>query len=108
MFNRRDFLKGLTVAAGTAAAGGGLSRHGQTVGLSANMSGFRAAKIPTVRIGFVGLGMRGSGAVQRMMHIEGVEITCKRCWLIAGSRSQMFIQAVKMPGKRCVREMILT
>ncbi|MCC8147055.1 MAG: Gfo/Idh/MocA family oxidoreductase [Bacteroidales bacterium] len=30
--------------------------------------------IPTVRIGFIGLGMRGKGAVTRMMAIEGVEI----------------------------------
>lgn len=30
--------------------------------------------IPTVRIGFVGLGMRGPGAVNRMTHIDGVEI----------------------------------
>ena len=39
------------------------------------MSGYRAPKIPTVRVGFVGLGMRGPGAVKRMTHIEGVEIT---------------------------------
>ena len=74
MFNRRDFLKGLSVAAGTAAVGGCLSSQNQALGMSVNMSGFRAAKIPTVRIGFVGLGMRGPGAVQRIMHIEGVEI----------------------------------
>lgn len=30
--------------------------------------------IPTVRIAFIGLGMRGPGAVERMTHIEGVEI----------------------------------
>lgn len=30
--------------------------------------------IPTVRIAFIGLGMRGSGAVQRIVHIPGVEI----------------------------------
>lgn len=30
--------------------------------------------IPVVRIAFIGLGMRGPGAVSRMTHIEGVEI----------------------------------
>src|SRR6478735_3159371 len=30
--------------------------------------------IPTVRIAFIGLGMRGPGAVERMTHIPGVEI----------------------------------
>lgn len=36
--------------------------------------GLRVAPIPTVRIGFIGIGMRGIGAVKRMMAIEGVEI----------------------------------
>lgn len=33
-----------------------------------------AAPIPTVRVAFIGLGMRGPGAVARMTNIEGVEI----------------------------------
>ena len=32
------------------------------------------APIPTVRVAFIGLGMRGPGAVERMTHIPGVEI----------------------------------
>ena len=39
-----------------------------------NMSGYAAPKIETVRIGFIGLGMRGPGAVNRMSKIQGVEI----------------------------------
>lgn len=31
-------------------------------------------KIPVVRVGFVGLGMRGPGAVERWTHIKGVDI----------------------------------
>ena len=31
--------------------------------------------IPTVRVGFVGLGMRGSDAVRRFMYLEGIEVT---------------------------------
>ena len=33
-----------------------------------------ADPLPVVRVAFIGLGMRGPGAVQRMTHIEGVEI----------------------------------
>ncbi len=33
-----------------------------------------ADPIPTVRVAFIGLGMRGPGAVNRMAQIEGVEI----------------------------------
>jgi predicted dehydrogenase len=39
-----------------------------------NMSGYAAPKIDIVRIGFIGLGMRGPGAVERIANIEGVEI----------------------------------
>jgi predicted dehydrogenase len=39
-----------------------------------NMCGFAAPKMETVRIGFIGLGNRGPGAVERMMHIEGTDI----------------------------------
>lgn len=39
-----------------------------------DMLQFAAEPIPTVRVGFIGLGMRGPGAVQRFTHIPGVEI----------------------------------
>jgi predicted dehydrogenase len=39
-----------------------------------NMSGYAAPKIETVRVGFIGLGQRGPGAVERIANIEGVEI----------------------------------
>ena len=34
---------------------------------------FAADPIPTVRVAFIGLGMRGLGAVKRMTHIPSVE-----------------------------------
>ena len=34
--------------------------------------GLRCEALPTVRVGFIGLGMRGPGAVDRFTHIEGV------------------------------------
>ena len=39
-----------------------------------NMCGYAAPKLQTVRIGIIGLGMRGPGAVDRLSKIEGVEI----------------------------------
>ena len=38
------------------------------------MCGYAAPKLDKVRIGFIGLGQRGPGAVERMSYIEGVEI----------------------------------
>lgn len=39
-----------------------------------NMCGYAAPKLETVRIGFIGLGNRGPGAVNRTSKIEGVDI----------------------------------
>ncbi|WP_194777299.1 Gfo/Idh/MocA family protein [Pararhodonellum marinum] len=39
-----------------------------------NMSGYAAPKIDTVRVGVIGLGMRGPGAVNRLSKIQGVDI----------------------------------
>jgi predicted dehydrogenase len=39
-----------------------------------DMLNFAAEPIETVRVGFIGLGMRGPGAVRRWCHIEGTEI----------------------------------
>lgn len=39
-----------------------------------NVLGLRADKLETVRVAFVGLGMRGPGAVNRFCHIPGVKI----------------------------------
>jgi len=39
-----------------------------------SMLQFAAEPIPVVRIGFIGLGMRGPDAVNRMSHIDGVQV----------------------------------
>lgn len=84
--NRRNFLK-VSGLAGIGLAGGAgmIEGHAATSangrenkfiqkGKHFNMSGYAAPKIDTVRIGFVGLGSRGPGAVNRMSKIDGVEI----------------------------------
>lgn len=85
--NRRNFLRNITL--GTSAIVSGLPAiAGQSDPESSidkgpiraeqspsfNMCGYAAPKLDKVRIGFVGLGMRGPGAVERMSFIEGVEI----------------------------------
>lgn len=40
-----------------------------------DMIGFAAPAIDTVRVGFIGLGMRGADAVSRFTHIPGTKIT---------------------------------
>jgi predicted dehydrogenase len=80
--NRRKFLRNITLGAG-AMAGGMPAWSKETANdiqlqknlpPNFNMSGYAAPKLNKVRIGFVGLGMRGPGAVERMSFIEGVEI----------------------------------
>ncbi len=81
--NRRDFLRNSILGAGvlgsgliTACNSNDSTKATATANRSQrfNMSGYAAPKLETVRVGFIGLGMRGPGAVQRFSHIEGVEI----------------------------------
>lgn len=87
--NRRNFIRiaGLT-GAGLAGSGfvktygtdpdgqaGSRQKHLQgSSGQQFNMCGYAAPKLETVRVGIIGLGNRGPGALDRMTHIEGVEI----------------------------------
>ncbi len=83
--NRRNFLKlsgitGLGLAGAKIASAFGAEAAIQPEGFHRkpgkhfNMSGFAAPKLETVRIGFIGLGNRGPGAVSRMSRIDGVDI----------------------------------
>jgi hypothetical protein len=81
--NRRDFLKlaglGLVGATVPQISKAESSEHLFLLSQKShnqvfNMSGYAAPKLSTVRIGIVGLGQRGPGAVDRLSKIEGVEI----------------------------------
>jgi hypothetical protein len=106
--NRRDFLKHATVAGAGAFAGGllpGCAPKQPESNLSAilgsvkkahsqqfNMSGYAAPALPVVRVGFIGVGDRGSGAVERLSYIEGVEIKALgdlRASAVAGSQKYL-------------------
>ncbi len=89
--NRRNFLRTAAVAGAGAMAAGAVAscasknesntllpeireasyeKHSQRF----NMCGYGAPPMSKVRVGFIGLGMRGPGAVERLSHIEGIEI----------------------------------
>lgn len=84
--NRRNFLRNMTLGAGTVVGLPSFANvitdkndrswlHHSKIGTGAfNMCGYAAPKMDKVRIGIIGLGMRGPGAVERMSFIEGVEI----------------------------------
>jgi len=83
--NRRKFLRNLTLGSGALTLGlpgyasvkkdekelAEFNDHGFQ---QFNMCGYAAPKLDKVRIGIIGLGMRGPSAVERMSFIDGVEI----------------------------------
>ena len=87
--NRRSFIRNITLGSGVLAATPLISATGKAEkeklgyikkaaerkpAMSFNMCGYAAPKLDKVRIGFVGIGDRGSDAVERMTYIDGVEI----------------------------------
>jgi len=89
--NRRDFLKsaglaGLGVAGASIINGCAATKNGngnlpqireQAIAGHAqrfNMHGYAAPKLDVVRIGFIGIGVRGFETVQLLSHLEGIEI----------------------------------
>jgi hypothetical protein len=109
--NRRNFLKTATFAGAGAMASGLISgcapkepasnlsvilesvkrSHNQKF----NMSGYAAPALNVVRVGIIGLGDRGSGAVERLSFIEGVEIKAL-CDLrqVAVAASQNYLKSI--------------
>jgi hypothetical protein len=89
--NRRKFIQQLAIGSGALTLGlPGISQAGNShfptdegtirsvtsniVAPRFNMSGYGAPKLDKVKVGIIGLGMRGPGAVSRLSYIEGVEI----------------------------------
>src|SRR5690348_2002418 len=85
--NRRNFLK-LTSLTGLGLAGGVMKGFGEGAEKSPlstgivenfsadrfNMSGYAAPKLENVRVGFIGLGMRGPTHLTNMTKLSGVSI----------------------------------
>ena len=77
--NRRNFLKSV-VAAGAAGVASGCNSTANTSTTAPlksqgkSVMGLVVPKMDVVRVGFIGVGQRGSGHVKHYCHIEGVEI----------------------------------
>jgi predicted dehydrogenase len=108
--NRRKFLKNLSLGAGAlgvafntnAADGSALIEGGwQHEPAGNNMSGYAAPRLDKVRIGIIGLGMRGPGAVERMSFIDGVEIVglCDK-YAERATKAQAILQKAGRPKAR--------
>ncbi len=64
-----------------------------------HMVGYAAPPIDTVRVGFIGLGMRGPSAVDRFTHIPGAKVVALCDIDTAGiNRSQRFLKRAGMPA----------
>ena len=71
--NRRDFIRGTAwMGAAALAAGCRLDRLG--FGTGGVMQGYALKPMRRIRVGFVGIGSRGTGAVHRVSMIPGVDI----------------------------------
>lgn len=78
---RRKFLQtigatglGTTLAGQTATAAGAGKGAARATPQAFNMCGYAAPAIETVRVGVIGIGGRGIGAVRRLARIEGIQV----------------------------------
>ena len=73
---RREFLKGTAWMGAAAMAAGCVSNENRLgFGVGGSMHGFRTAPMKRVRVGVIGVGSRGIGAVQRIAQIPGCAVT---------------------------------
>lgn len=67
-----SLLRGTSLSAATPPTAGTRGATGRAQHF--NMCGYAAPKLETIRVGLIGLGNRGSGAIARLRVIEGLEI----------------------------------
>jgi len=99
--SRRDFLK-IGVAAGLGAAAGlNLSGREKDIGSRGARSQFKVAPIPTVRVGFVGVGGMGSAHVQNYLNLDNVQVKAI-CDIVPEkvARAQKWVVAAGQPEPR--------
>ena len=74
--NRREFLMNTAWMGAAAMAAGCINKaNAVSTGVGAPMHGFRVAPMKVVRVGFIGIGSRGSAAVHRIAQIPGCVVT---------------------------------
>ena len=100
--DRREFLKGTFWMGATAALAGCAITKGAKACAPGAMTTFAASPLKKVRVGVVGLGMRGPGAVHRLSAIPGVEVAAL-CDLYKGrvDRQAKFLLGNGKPAPRC-------
>ncbi len=107
--NRRKFIQNLSLGTGGALVGiPSISQMQEQTHESSsikpkikqefNMCGYKAPRLNKVRIGIVGLGNRGSGAVKRLCQIDSVDIIglCDKDQSRV-SKQQNFLEKTKLP-----------
>jgi len=72
--NRRDFIKGTAWMAALAAAGSHFGGCLSVGGGGTSMANFRVAPMKRIRVGFIGVGERGTAAVHRVSALPGIEV----------------------------------
>jgi predicted dehydrogenase len=97
--NRRDFIKGTAWMGAAAVAAGCMSNDLKIAGLGGSMQGYAAPALKKIRVGVVGLGMRGPGAVHRLAAIPGVEVAAV-CDVDARAREAAAAKIAEMTGVR--------
>ena len=99
--SRREFLKiGAAAGLGAAVAGFGLEAKGAVAPGEAAVP-IAAPALPTVKVGFVGVGGMGSAHVQNYLNIEGVEIKAI-CDVVPAhvERAQKWVVEAGQPNRR--------
>lgn len=72
--NRREFLASAAAAGVSLASAKSFAAESQPASNARTMMGVAAPKMDRVRVGFIGVGARGSGHVQQMLLIDGVDV----------------------------------
>ena len=100
--NRREFLKGTAWMGAAAVAAGCVSaKNAPCCGAGGSMFGFVTKPLRKVRVGCVGIGSRGRGAVHRLASIPGVEVAAL-CDLrqVCVDEQQKWLKDSKKPAAR--------
>ena len=97
---RREFLQG-TAWMGLAAVAAGCQFDRSAFGGGAQMAGFVAPRLRRIRVGFVGIGVRGSYALKRLSVLPGVDVAAI-CDVseAAMKASRDFLKERKLPPAR--------
>ena len=72
--SRRNFLKVMSAAGATLAMAGGAKAAPEAEAQGKNVALLKTPPMEKIRVGFIGVGARGSGHVSSMMKLDGVEV----------------------------------